>query len=107
MTALNSNLLVHGDKTTVRLEGALDMAATDDLIALAGVATSRAEMRTLILDMGGVEFMDSMGLASLVRTRKMCADAGAVLELRCLQPRVRHVLALTGLAEWFSLDEVG
>lgn len=59
----------------------------------------------LILDLAGVEFMDSSGLGLLVHLRKDCAGRGVELRLRNLNPTVRRLFAITGMLPAFTIDE--
>jgi anti-anti-sigma factor len=96
---------VDGALTVVRLNGDIDMATATDVLALATAAVARPGLGTLILDMAGVDFMDSVGIGTLVRTREMCAAHDAELRLHAVTPRVRRVLDLTGMTAWFDVTE--
>jgi anti-anti-sigma factor len=51
------------------------------------VADSVAAGKTLVvLDLGGLEFLDSTGLAVLIRGLKECCAAGGAFALSCLIP---------------------
>jgi anti-sigma B factor antagonist len=105
MTALDADLDVAGEMTVVRLAGEIDIAAAPDVLALATVALTRPELRTLVLDMGDVTFLDSTGIGALVQVHRLCRDQPAELQLRGLQPRVRQVFDVTALSEHFGLTE--
>jgi len=55
------------------------------------------------IDLSGVTFIDSSGLAMLVRIRRAATDAGMDLRLAGTPPRVRQLLEITGLDEPFGL----
>lgn len=57
----------------------------------------------VVLDMSGVEFMDSSALAALVTTLKRCLEAGGSIALVAASPAVRLILELTRLDEVFRL----
>jgi len=107
MTTLNATLEIDGDQTIIRLDGELDMDAGPDLVVLSSVAAVRSDMRTLTIDLAGVAFMDSAGLAALVRARNLCDKHRAELRLEGVGPRVHRVLELTGLGEWFGTERPG
>jgi anti-sigma B factor antagonist len=110
MTALNADLDVIGEQTVVRLTGDVDISVAPDVVALATVALTRPELRTLVLDMANVEFLDSTGIGALVQVHHLCRDHDAELRLRAVQPRVYEVLHITGLTEHFGLsnhDDLG
>jgi anti-anti-sigma factor len=62
-----------------------------------------ADAMVLTLDMGGVTFCDSAGLAALIQIRQACDTAGWTFVLSAVVPSVRRVLDLTDLSAWFSL----
>ena len=88
-TAAESRLVVAGE---------LDMATGPSLeeTALALLAERPA---LLVLDLRGVTFCDSSGIACLIRVRRAAAESGGRLELRSVQGLVRRVLELTGVSE--------
>lgn len=53
--------------------------------------------RRLVLDLGGLMYMSSAGLGTLVAAHKRFADAGRSLVLAAANSRVRKLLALTSL----------
>jgi anti-anti-sigma factor len=103
MTDLSADLDVDGTLTVVRLIGELDMASAPDAITLATTALARPGIETLILDMAGVRFMDSVGIGALVRIDNLCTNHAVRLQLHAVTRRVRAVLAITGLTEWFGV----
>jgi anti-sigma B factor antagonist len=63
----------------------------------------------LVVDLEGVEFMDSTGLGVLVACLKRAKEHGGDLSLVCTGPQILRVLSITGLDRVFevraSLDE--
>jgi anti-sigma B factor antagonist len=91
----------------VALRGELDIAdAVSVAAALAAVAARDLE---IIVDLAGLEFIDSSGVAALARGRKHARHAGGDLVLAAPQRQVLRVLTLTRLIEVFpvhaSVDE--
>jgi anti-sigma B factor antagonist len=91
----------------VALRGELDIADAVSVAAeLAAVAAREPE---IIVDLGGLEFIDSSGVAALARGRKQARHAGGDLRLAAAQQQVLRVLTLTRLIEAFpvhaSVDE--
>ena len=85
----------------VALRGELDAAdAAGVAAALAAVAVRG---RAIIVDLAGLEFIDSSGLAALVLARKQARQAGGDLLLAAPQDQVLRVLAVTRLIEAFSV----
>ena len=85
----------------VVLYGELDVAdAADIAAALALVAASAAD---IIVDLAGLGFIDSSGVAALARGRKLARHAGGDLLLAAPRREVLRVLTLTRLIDVFPV----
>jgi anti-anti-sigma factor len=85
-----------GDHTVVELRGELDIANSDDLRErLSAIRGSHGVL--LVLDLSGLEFMDSHGLSVIVNCYKAAVEAGGDLVLAAPRPVVRRTLEVTGL----------
>jgi anti-sigma B factor antagonist len=85
----------------VVLRGELDMA---DAAGVAGaLAVVAAREPEIIVDLAGLEFIDSSGVAALARGRKLARYAGGDLLLAAPQHQVLRVLALTRLIDAFAV----
>ncbi|MDX6222204.1 MAG: anti-sigma factor antagonist [Frankiales bacterium] len=91
----------HGPFTVVCVAGEIDIATVPDLRDALETALHQNDPR-VILDLTGVSFCDSSGLALLVATRRRLPD-GAPLRLVGAQPMVARVFQLTGLTQVFPL----
>jgi anti-anti-sigma factor len=83
---------------TVRLEGEMDLAATDAVRAVVDGAPGRG----LILDLEAVTFVDSAILKELLRARAELSARGVRLVLAGAPRTVRRLLELTRTAELFE-----
>jgi anti-sigma B factor antagonist len=61
--------------------------------------------RALVVDVSGVDFIDSTGLGVLVAALKETQSRQGTLELICTQPRMLSLLRLTGLDEAFVVHQ--
>jgi anti-sigma B factor antagonist len=87
--------------TVVALCGELDIA---DAAAVAAALTAIAASEpAIIVDLAGLEFIDSCGVAALVRGRRQARLAGGDLRLAAPRQQVARVLAMTRLPEAFSV----
>ena len=78
------------------VRGELDISNTQQL----SVAVERAladRPAELVLDLAGVSFCDSRGLAALIRAHQDAADVGATLVVAHLQDHVARLFAITGM----------
>lgn len=76
-----------------RLRGEVDLAAADALAKTLQRATAHEE--TLHLDITDVTFLDSIGLAVVIRTALALEGRGSLV-LTGAQPAVRRILDVTG-----------
>jgi anti-sigma B factor antagonist len=89
------------DQVIVMLCGELDVSGAVSIAAsLSQVAASG---RHIIVDLDGLQFIDSSGLAALVRARQHARRAGSDLVLSAPQPQVLRMLTLTRLDEVFDV----
>jgi anti-sigma B factor antagonist len=101
MVSIDLSTAERGGHAVVGLRGELDLSdAADLMVALAGVVACHPEV---IVDLTGLEFIDCSGLWALTRAREQATLAGGGLLLAAPQQLVLRVLALTGLAEVFSV----
>jgi anti-sigma B factor antagonist len=59
--------------------------------------------RQIVVDLEGVDFLDSTGLGVLVGGLKRLRTNGGDLSLVCTQPRILKVFEITGLTTVFSI----
>lgn len=80
-------------------EGDLDLLGAPRLIE----ALPSEGAGPVVIDLGGVGFMDSSGLRSLLEARRVCADAGRGFALARPSDPVLRVLELVDLAREFDV----
>jgi anti-sigma B factor antagonist len=94
------------DAETLALAGELDIVGADELRAAIDPEAIGAE--EVHLDLGGLEFLDSTGLASLIDLARAFHAAGT--RLRTTSPpgsEARLVIGMSGLAPQLGMDEQG
>lgn len=82
--------------TVVDVAGELDALSAPELDEYIEVVVAQ-EPAVVILDLSGVDFMDSSGLGMCIKSRKRVRDAGGEMLLVVTTPRVMRVLEITGL----------
>jgi anti-sigma B factor antagonist len=85
----------------VALRGELDLA--DAAVVAAELTAIAAREPGIIVDLAGLEFIDSSGVAALARGRRRARQAGGELILAAPQRNVMRVLTVIRLAEAFSV----
>jgi anti-sigma B factor antagonist len=98
---LTLEIQVEGKTALVLCRGKL-MSSTTDLLYVP-VARLIAEHERIVVDLAGLDQMDSMGLGTLVRLYASAKSKGRVFELRNLAKKVRDLLILTNLISVFSV----
>jgi anti-sigma B factor antagonist len=94
---MNTTTTPLDDRTVlVQLEGRLDMASAPGLRPPLQEAISSGHNR-VVLDLEGVEFMDSSGLGQVISGLKVARQAGGDLRLARVPEQVRMVLQITTL----------
>ena len=86
------------------LVGELDAAASPRFVGQAADAL-RAGTKRLFVDLEGVSFVDSGGLAALLNVLRRATAAGAAMVLVRPQPRVRDLLEQTRLDREFTFAD--
>jgi anti-sigma B factor antagonist len=88
----------YGGHVVVALRGELDIAGV--AAALAAVAARKPE---IVVDLAGLEFIDSSGVAALALGRQHARHAGGDLLLAAPRQQVLRVLTLTRLIDVFPV----
>jgi anti-anti-sigma factor len=92
-----------GETALVTLVGELDMAATFRIEPALEHLTRDADVRSLVVEMDGVEFMDSSGLGLLLATQERLRADGIRFLVANPSESVRRMLELTGAGDALSV----
>ncbi|MFB7882673.1 SulP family inorganic anion transporter [Microbacterium sp. NPDC056057] len=91
----------------VRFDGGLFFATADALEDhLRDVIQANPELTGIVLDCGGINFIDSQGAASMADIVTLTRDAGVQLRLTRLKPGPRAVLEREGVIELIGADHI-
>jgi anti-sigma B factor antagonist len=92
------------DTALLRVAGEVDMLTSPDLReAITGQLSS--SLRRLIIDLDGVEFLGTSGLAALVETRTQAQANSVELWLVCSNRNVLRPLQIAGLVSLFRIAD--
>ncbi len=92
-------------RLTVRFCGELDHAAAAGAMYALTEAAQEYLPRTCVLDLSGLTFMDSSGVALLLRAKKLLSRSGASLTVQSPPEQARRVLELAGLGAMLVQQE--
>lgn len=82
--------------------GDLDIA-TSDLLERAMADAERGDGETIVLDLSGLDFIDSTGLRLVIDANDRCGGSGGRLRVIAGAPAVERLLDLVGLRERLPL----
>jgi anti-anti-sigma factor len=92
-----------GEPLRAIVSGEIDFASAPSLQARIVAACERHHAHSLILDLAGVEFMDSSGLRVILHLqRELTSDSGRLVLLSPTH-EVRNILTLTGLDQHLAV----
>jgi anti-sigma B factor antagonist len=93
-----------GDRTVVEVGGEIDVYTAPKLREQLVELVNDGNFH-LVVDMEGVDFLDSTGLGVLVGARKRLRGVDGELSLVCAQERLLKIFRITGLDRVFTLYE--
>jgi anti-sigma B factor antagonist len=85
------------------LAGRLNQASADTLHSAAMEIAGEDDCKALIIDMGGVDFIASVGIRSLIRPSQALSMRGGKLAVANLNPQIDEFFKLTGLDQMFRV----
>jgi anti-anti-sigma factor len=85
----------------LELRGELDLSSADELERRLAAIATRGPGR-LVIDLRDLDFMDSTGLASMVRARQSAEAAGRQFALRAGRRQVHRLFEVTGMVDLFT-----
>jgi anti-sigma B factor antagonist len=94
-----------GRRHTVVLAGELDLATAPELEQMSEQLCANGA-RELVLDLQGLEFIDSTGLSAILRVSERCEAYRCTLYLTPGPPKVQRLFELTGLLERLPFVEL-
>jgi SulP family sulfate permease len=93
--------------TVLRLDGGLFFATAEALEdRVRELAEEGAETNALVLDLEGVDFIDSQGAAKLSEIRQLTEADGVTLRLARVKPQVFTVLQADGVIDRIGPDHI-
>jgi sulfate permease, SulP family len=91
----------------LRLDGGLFFATSEALEdRVRGLAEDGTQTRALVLDLEGVNFVDSQGASKLTELHELTQADGVTLRLARVKPRVLRVLRADGIVDLIGSDHI-
>jgi sulfate permease, SulP family len=99
--------IVYPDVAVIRLDGGLFFATADAFDdRLREVIQERPEITGVVLDCGGINFIDSQGVDKMGDIADLAHESGVTLRLARLKPAVRATLERDGVIERLGADHI-
>ncbi|AZR72293.1 anti-sigma F factor antagonist [Anoxybacter fermentans] len=94
------------DTLIVQIKGELDLHTADDLRqGIDQYLQKYPSLKNLILDLKGIEFIDSSGLGVILGRYKTIKQRGGNLAAVAVSPRVRRIFELSGMLKIIRIYE--
>jgi anti-sigma B factor antagonist len=91
-----------GERTVISVSGEIDVYTAPSLRERLNELVAAGHY-DLVVDLGGVEFLDSTGLGVLVGGLKRVRSHDGTLRLVCAQEKILKVFRITGLTKVFPI----
>ena len=91
-----------GDVTILDLKGKITLGDGDELLKDKIQSLIQQGYKSILLDLGGVSYIDSAGLGELVRAYATTRNRGGALKLVNLTKRLQDLLVVTRLVTVFE-----
>jgi anti-anti-sigma factor len=83
----------------VTLSGEVDYATAQSVRQAISAALAPSRLDTIVVDVSGVTFIDSIGVGTLVVASRICQEVGVRLRLRDPNPFMANLFTVLGVAE--------
>jgi anti-sigma B factor antagonist len=101
----NLQIIVHSDKqgAVMYLQGRVSIETSPDFRHhLLATLRKPSPPEALAIDLAGVFYMDTSGIATLIQALKVARIAGTAMHLQGLQGRILHLFEATGVGSLFD-----
>jgi anti-sigma B factor antagonist len=94
-----------GPITVIEPKGKITIGEGDVLLREEITKLLSEEKKQLVLDLGGISYMDSAGVGELVSVYTSVKNRGGELKLSCLTKKIKDLLQITQLMTIFDTYE--
>jgi stage II sporulation protein AA (anti-sigma F factor antagonist) len=91
------------DTLMARIKGEIDLATADELREIIDERLKKDSYKAIILDLGGVSFIDSSGLGFILGRYKKITGQGGKMYIVRARPSVSRVLELSGIKKLITV----
>lgn len=90
-------LIQDGDRMTAMLVGELDHHTAKEARERIDAAVGKGGIRHLMIDFGGVSFMDSSGIGLIMGRYRLMQGLGGKMEVIHASPRMEQLMRMAGM----------
>jgi anti-anti-sigma factor len=105
MSGFEMHIAINATSSTMILSGEADLVVADEIVRQGNDLLCREYTMLLIVDLGGVTFVDSTTLGALIELRNNADAADKHLQLTRLPRRIRRVMDIAGLVAVFDVAD--
>lgn len=96
-----------GRNLLLELKGELDHHGAKAAMVQIEFALDTALPKKLVLDFADVSFMDSSGIAVVLKAQRRMSSAGGVVSLKNVPPQAKKVFDTAGLTRLIAMEQGG
>jgi anti-anti-sigma factor len=97
MTTFSIDFTSSDNTFAISLSGDVDLLVGDKVWTTALTRLESSNLHDVVVDLGGVTFIDSVGIGALIKIRNAAQQTGRTFALRTVPEQAAKVLSLTGL----------
>lgn len=102
---MRTSITDRGDIKIIEIQGKITIGEGDIQMRKAINEVLAAGSRNIVLDLGGVRYIDSSGIGELVSCYTTCNNRGGQLLICNIPPNIYSLLQLTGLLTVFQIHD--
>ena len=91
----------------VAITGEVDLLSAEELERRLRRVVADSRCRTIVVDLGGLEFVDARGVSVLLAAKRAAEEAGRDLQVTNAHGLPARVLRLLGLESWCQRADAG
>lgn len=95
----------NGDTLNVFLIGEIDHHSARDMRECIDTSVEMIKPKRLVLDFGGVSFMDSSGVGLVMGRYKLINFFGGSVTMRNTSPRIERILRMSGIEKIATIEK--
>ena len=100
---MQATVSISNGEAQVKLVGRFDFNSHREFRAAYETVLDSAEVRTLVVDLGGVDYLDSSALGMLLMVRDKVGSANKAILLANAQSGVKQVLDIANFSKLFKM----